>query len=174
MRSGFSRLPLNETLMSALHTPTLSAQRHTVRPPTAKDSTPAGGVCIHHQNRQQAALPSQLGARLHTQTGSKQTALADGTHKQQSDISQTQTNQPTNGFCSHCNHGRRTATVFTVAKDSHDHQANRQSFHSNNQVNQSSHSFIHSYIHHIQSFITFTHHIHSFTHHTIRDNGRAG
>ena len=166
--------------MSALHTPTLSAQRHTVRPPTAKDSTPAGGVCIHHQNRQQAALPSQLGARLQTQTGSKQTALADGTHKQQSDINQTQTYQPTNGFCSHCNHGRRTATVFRSGQRQ-PRPTSKQAIIPFEHLNQSIITFIHSFIHsshsiihHIRTFDSSTHHIHSFIHHSIRDNRRAG
>merc|ERR1711965_614677 len=53
---------LTNPTMSALHTPTREAPRHTARPPTARDSTPAGGTSTtQHQGPSGAALPDNWG-----------------------------------------------------------------------------------------------------------------
>ena len=112
---------------------------------------------------QQAALPSHLGARLHTQTGSKQTALtATVTHQSHTSIRHRQNSQQT-AFAPTTN---TVADSDCVPQWPNSHAINQtcnyyiRTFESTNHsfihtnINQ---SFIHSYIHHTHSFIAFEH-----------------
>ena len=131
---------------------------------------------------QQAALSSHLGARLHTQTGSKQTAL-------------TATVTPITQSIKHRQNSQQTAfapTTNTVAESDcvpqwpNSHASNQTCNYYIRTFESTNHSFIHTFInqpfmhsshtfiHCIRAFDSITHHIHSIIHHSIRDNGRAG
>ena len=142
--------------MSALRTPTLP-RRDTLRahpqPRAALLRQAEGGVTFIIQSQPVSSAPlTSWGTAAHTDG-----FQADGTHSNShtsvTHVSQTQTEQATDGFCSHHKHSRGQRLCSAVAKQPRE-QSNMQLLHSNIRINQ---SFIHSYIHHKHSFITFEH-----------------
>ena len=178
LKQSYSFVNFNETLNERAAYPHASAQRHTARPPTAKGSTPSASRrrSMHSSYRisQQAALPSHLGARLHTQTGSKQTALtATITHQSHTSIRHRQNSQQT-AFA---------PTTNTVADS--DCVPQRPNSHANNQTcnysirtfESTNHSFIHTFItniHSSHSSIRINHSSQSFNHSSFTQGQRAG